>query len=617
MTQVETAPNTPHEVPDVARAVANFTGPAAEFWQSYANVARQLAQADSVFMFWRKASDDAAEWQHLAAAPKADTNISLVSETTPAAMQQMQREGVAHARGSQGAHILLHVQVSDPDQDVILLARFAAQPRNHVVAMNRLSSISGAPLTFDTARKVRQSGRDAARLGLTLELLGKVLDSDGFDRAALALANGLAEQFACESVSLVWRSREGMRLRAISHAEKIDRRTEASALLEECGQEAITQSSEVSWPGTDRTVAHAHTQYASLAQPGHLITFPMIEIQADGKTRGLGAVTLERQSRPFSAAEQWALRMHCEMVQNPLATLHQDTRWLPVRLARAFVPSIPKILRPKSGAGRKLLLLALAAFIGAMFIPIPFNVTGTAVLKTDATAAVGAPFDGYVQSSSLILGDTVEVGQTLFTLSDTELVLERSTLLAELAQSNREAEIRRSLGQLSEMQIAQAKAEEVKARLLQVDQRLASATAIAPIDGVIVDGEPAKKIGEAVRRGEPVVTIAALSSLYVEAAVSERDLPFLEQGQSTRLTLLARPKEKFRFKVDRIIPAAAVQDGDNVFPIRMSDSGNAPNETQWWLPGMTGVAKISVSTKPIGWIATRRISNYLRLLLWY
>lgn len=606
-----------HEVPEIVRAVANFAGPATEFWQNYANVARKLVQAETVTVFWRQAAGDSEDWQHLAAAPKADSGLSIASVTTPAALMQLQREGIAQATGAQGPHMLLRVQVSEPMQKVVLLASFTAAPRNPIIAMTRLSAISGAPLTFDTARKVRQSGRDAARLSLTLELLGKVLDSDGFDRAALALANELAQQFACESVSFVWRAREGMRLRAISHAEKIERRTEASALIEECGQEAITQGTEVSWPGNDRAVAHAHGKYASFAQPGHLITFPMIEIMGDGKTRGLGAVTLERQSRPFSAAEQWALRMHCEMVQNPLATLFRDTRWLPVRLARAVVPSIPKVFRPKSGAGRKLMGAAVLILAAAMFIPVPFNVTGTAVLKTDATAAVGAPFDGYVEHSTLILGDKVVTGQELFTLADTELVLERSTLLAELAQSNREAEIRRSMGQLSEMQIAQAKAQEVKSRLLQVDQRLAFATAIAPIDGIVVDGEPAKKIGEAVRRGEPVVTIAALSSLYVEAAVSERDLSFLEQGQTARLTLLARPKERFRFAVDRIIPAAAVQDAQNVFPVRMGDLDDGANTTDWWLPGMTGVAKISVGKKPLGWIATRRISDYLRLWLWY
>lgn len=595
--------------PLLIREISDFAGPAPEFWQRFIDLAKQLSQADKVAIFWRPTAGDNEAWRLLAGGD----NIDLATTTTPAIQQQMQREGIA----SGPQHILEQIHVSDPAQELVMIAVYQTPPRNIATAQLRLAALATVPLTFDNGRKVRQAGRDAARLGQTLSLLGKVLDSESFDRATLAMANGLAEQFACETVSVVWHSREGMRLRAISHAEKLDRRTEASALIEEAAQEALTQGAEVTWPAIDRTVAHAHGQYASLVQPGHLITLPMIDASLDGKTKNLGAVVLERQSKAFTTAEQWALRMHCEMFQQPLDLLHQDTRWLPVRMARAIAPSIPKPLRPRSGSGRKLLALTTAIIVGVMFIPVPFNVSATAVLKTDATAFVGAPFDGYIKSSDVQLGDTVTAGQPLFTLDNSELVLERNTLLAELAQSNRDAEIRRSLNQLSEMQIAIAKSDEVKAKLLIIDQRLASATTTATIDGVVVDGEPAKKIGEAVRRGEALVTIAALSSLYVETAVSERDLSFLETGQDTMLTLLARPKEAYDFSVDRIIPAATVQDADNVFPVRLAANDGAPQVPEWWLPGMTGIAKITVGNKPIGWIATRQIADYLRLLLWW
>ena len=285
-----------------------------------------------------------------------------------------------------------------------------------------------------------------------------------------------------------------------------------------------------------------------------------------------------------------------------------------MRLADEIGQSIPKPLRARTGAGRKLLAACVVGFIGILFVPIPFSITATALLKTDAMAFVGAPFDGFISNSDLILGDQVITGDLLFSLSDTELNLERNALLAELAQANRDAEIRRSLNQLSEMQIATAKGAEVTAQLLQIDQRLASAQAIAPISGVVVDGDPAKKIGEAVQRGEAIVTIAALSSLYIEAAVSERDLSFIEINQPSRLTLLAKPKELLEMSVMRIIPAANVQDGDNVFPVRMSPLDETPD---WMLPGMTGVVKISVGNQPAGWVFSRRIIDYLRLFLWW
>ena len=59
-----------------------------------------------------------------------------------------------------------------------------------------------------------------------------MLPAGHFDRAALILANDLAERFACESVAVCWRAREGLKLRALSHTEKLDRRSELSALLE-------------------------------------------------------------------------------------------------------------------------------------------------------------------------------------------------------------------------------------------------------------------------------------------------------------------------------------------------------------------------------------------------
>jgi hypothetical protein len=84
--------------------------------------------------------------------------------------------------------------------------------------------------------------------------------------------------------------------------------------------------------------------------------------------------------------------------------------------------------------------------------------------------------------------------------------------------------------------------------------------------------------------------------------------------QNARLTLLAKPRETYEMDVLRIIPAAAVQDADNVFPVRMTTPATTP---EWWLPGMTGVVKISVGRKPIGWVISRRAVDYLRLFFWW
>ncbi len=194
-----------------------------------------------------------------------------------------------------------------------------------------------------------------------------------------------------------------------------------------------------------------------------------------------------------------------------------------------------------------------------------------------------------------------------------ELLLERAGILADIAQYSREAEKRRSANQLPEMLIAEAQMTQAAAKLKQVDYRLANAQAQSPIDGIVIEGEPGKSLGSAVRRGEVVVKVAALNQLYVEAAVNQRDLSRIEVGQSVRLTLLADTGHTYRLKLTRVVPASNVKDGENTFPARLETLTPAPD---WWRPGMSGVAKIEVGWRPLIWIATHRLVDYLRLAFW-
>ena len=62
---------------------------------------------------------------------------------------------------------------------------------------------------------------------------------------------------------------------------------------------------------------------------------------------------------------------------------------------------------------------------------------------------VGTPFNGYLAASDVVMGDRVQRLDPLFVMATEEIELERSALLADRAQSEREVELRRSLGELS------------------------------------------------------------------------------------------------------------------------------------------------------------------------
>ena len=594
-------------------ALAEFEGAPSAFWLVLIQTVRRQLNARAVWLVWRSGSENPAPWKVLDQLPS-DVSVPLDEVLSLAVLKKLDCDGVTSGQGVRGNLALGALQTTDPSQKIVLIADLDGATAA-LDALQKLTGFLSIPQTYDALRKAKSGARDATRLAHTLESMGRVLDSENFDKATLTFVNDLSERFACETVSISWRAFEGLRLRATSHSEKVARRSETTFLLEEAGQEALTQNKEVMLPATDqKQVSVAHKAYVQVVKPGHILTLPLVQRTQDGEAIELGAVTLERQRQQFTTAEQWALRLYCEMVIVPLVWHAHNSKWLMVRMGREIARSVPKALKPRSGAGRLFMGVLVAAFVGALFFPLPFRLSATAVLKTDASAFVGAAYDGFIESSEIILGSVVEQGDVIFSLNTSELVLERNALIAELAQANRDAEIRRSLNQFAEMQVAQAKADELRAKLLRIDQKLAGANAVAPISGVVVEGEPAKKIGGAVRRGESQVTVSALSSLYVEAAVSERDLSFIEVGQPVDLTLLARPKDMFSMSVARTVPAPAVQDADNVFPVRMSDP---ETRADWWVPGMTGVVKISAGTRPVWWLASRRLVDYLRLLLWF
>lgn len=102
--------------------------------------------------------------------------------------------------------------------------------------------------------------------------------------------------------------------------------------------------------------------------------------------------------------------------------------------------------------------------------------------------------------------------------------------------------------------------------------------------------------------------MAALSGLFAERAVDERDIHRVREGMATEVTLIADPDTAWSLRVTRVIPAAAVRDGVNSFPV-LAEA--APPE--WWRPGMSGVARSQAGHRSLAWIVTHGVVDYRRL----
>ena len=446
------------------------------------------------------------------------------------------------------------------------------------------------------------------RLSGILETLERMTRSADFQAAAQFLVDDVAGRTKAQQVALCWRGGE-TRLKAISHMDFIPRRTELARQIEDAAEDAMLQGQELLWPAPpgQGAVTTAIGHYAQSSAAAHIAIIPL---GRPGDFRA--ALVIETAGPALQQKELWLLRVLADHAFPPLLHLQQASQMLPRRLGRELLRTGSL---PRPGAMRRLALAGLAAalLLGVSFITLPHRLSAPFILRTDRLALVSAPFDGFIESVAVRVGEPVTAGQVLFRMKTRELQLERAALLADIAQHEREAQKHQAANVGSDMRIALAQMEQSRARLQQTEFRIAAAAVRAPIAGFVVEGELPQQIGAALRRGEPGFRIAAQEAFYAEVNMQEADIAFVRPAMAGEIAFVGRPQAAFDIEVLRVVPQASVQNGENTIAVR---SQPLPGE-DWWRPGMTGIARLDVGSRPIWWLASRKLVDFLRLHVWW
>jgi multidrug resistance efflux pump len=212
-------------------------------------------------------------------------------------------------------------------------------------------------------------------------------------------------------------------------------------------------------------------------------------------------------------------------------------------------------------------------------------------------------------------GDLVKAGDVLLELDVRELRQQDAELQAEIRRIEAEVGKYRASESLSEMEIAQARLDQSLARRDRVAQYIAQSTALAPFDGVVVEGERKELLGAPVRKGEMLLRVAKVEDLYVTLLVAERDVRDVRPDAIGELLLLSHPDVAIAIQVTAIIPVAQLkgQEG-NHFMVRAK---LLQQPEPWWRPGMTGLGRIDVGERRVIWILTHKLIDNLRLMFWW
>lgn len=196
--------------------------------------------------------------------------------------------------------------------------------------------------------------------------------------------------------------------------------------------------------------------------------------------------------------------------------------------------------------------------------PVSAYLAATANLVPETEVKVLAEWEGRVSRILIEEGQAVQKGQVIAELvrGDSEINLEKSRVRLANAEAGyeRTARLHRE-GLVSPQDLDRASMEKELSgqELKEAEWRLAKTSIRAPFGGRIT--ARAIQVGQDIRIGQEIVTVAALEPLVARIYLPERDVLALRAGQSAKIVSKADESIAFTGVIDQIAPIVDVATG--------------------------------------------------------
>ncbi len=449
------------------------------------------------------------------------------------------------------------------------------------------------------------------RQAIVVESACVVLQHERYRAAATALATHLAEHFGCERVTIGCARNGHVDVRALSNSAAFDNRTSLLHNLAGAMQEAVADGDSVLFPQATRRPLQrtlAHETLANRFGVGGVCTVLICDSAVC-----VGAITMERPGNSYFSEEDLALCEDIAAFAGPLLELkRRRDRTLVERMRDKLSAFSRAAFGERLSVGKSLAVLCCFAVVMALLFRGEHKVAAPATLEGVVHRALVAPLDGFIETQYAKAGDVVEKGALLATLDDRDLNIARRKWIGErdeLLKEHRQAVARLERSQAN---ILQAKMEKAQAEIDLVDEQLARTRIVAPIDGLIVQGDLRRSLGAPVERGEVLFELAPLAGYRVALEVSDTQIADVTVGARGQLTLAAIPNQRFAFSVDNVSGIATTRDERNAFRVEAL----LETDRKTLRPGMVGVGKVVVGEARLLWIWTHRLVRWLSLWVW-
>ncbi len=351
-------------------------------------------------------------------------------------------------------------------------------------------------------------------------------------------------------------------------------------------------------------------QILSRGEGGNIVLSLPLRRRADV----VGAITLEFP--PVQRISQQAftgLSVAVDLLAPQLYDRYQNDRWLITKAGLSLRELGKKIIGPQHMLAKVLSAAAVGAVLFlCLFKPI-YHVSAPFQFEAIDKRKLEAPFDGYIKSVLVRPGDRVKKDQPLLTMDVSDIKLKLDAAKAEAAKAHAQyVKFAADPEKQADAAIAQAQIDAANAEARLYQDQIDRAQVKAPFEGLVLKGDLTDQVLAPKKQGDELFIVAANDSLRAELSVSERDIQDLQPGQRGKLATTSLPTQKYGFLIERIVPLGQAKEGDNVFTVY----AKLDQLVDTWRPGMAGEARIDVRKRPVIWIWTHKLVDYVRLKLW-
>ncbi|HEG43841.1 MAG TPA: HlyD family efflux transporter periplasmic adaptor subunit [Phycisphaerales bacterium] len=513
---------------------------------------------------------------------------------------------------SQGSHaIIIPFKTAEID-NLVAVFRVVVDDMIALEGKSQMLQLIVGTVGYSQARSCLSAAGDRTdRFRQAMEILSSVNRHEKFISAAMSFCNEIASQWRCERVSLGFLKGRYVQLKAMSHTEDFSQKMEVVQKIASAMEECLDQDVEILSPAAEDAayISRAADELSKYNGPQTIVSLPL--------RRGsevVAVVTLERVAdRAFEIEEIETIRLVCQLCSARLTDLYTYNHWFFAVIAGKCRNLAAGLLGPKHTGAKAAVILCFAMILFLMFGKGQYRPKSPFILEATTQQIVPAPFDGYLKTVEVEVGQVVHGDSSILGSLDTaEQRLRLASAKAEQVTYLKQASAARRDNETAKVQIAEANVDKMQAQIDFLNYLIGRAKLISPIDGVVVKGDLKRKIGAPVETGDVLFEISPVESLRAELFVPEEDIFDIMIGQEGRLATASYPSAPIKFVVERINPVAEVVNQRNVFKVRVQLLETFP----WMRPGMEGVAKVNAGKRRYVWMWTRKMTNWIRMKLW-